>query len=258
MTRARLYLYRAIFALAFLLVWQVASGWLVSPVYISSPVAVFQRLSELVASGEIFRHAWITAFEAAAGFLLGSLVAITAGLVLGRAQKAAEVLDPFIMGFYSLPKIALAPLFVMWFGIDYGMKIIFTAAVVFLVVFLNTYSGVRSVSREQITVFRLMGASENQVVRMVVIPAALTWVFAGLRLSAPYALVGAIVGEIIAGNRGLGYLVARTTAQFDTAGAFASIVAIVTLGVLLNTGIKVLERAVMPWRVADEAREVAI
>lgn len=256
--KTRLYLYRAIFALIFLLVWQAASIWLISPVYISSPAAVVQRLSQFVASGEIFRHTCITAYEATVGFMLGSFVAIVSGLILGRARRTAEVLDPFIMGFYSLPKIALAPLFVMWFGIDYMMKIIFTAAVVFLVVFLNTYSGVRSVSREQITVFKLMGSTEQQIIRMVVIPAALTWVFAGLRLSAPYALVGAIVGEIIAGNRGLGYLVARTTAQFDTAGAFASIVAIVTLGVLLNTGIKMLERALMPWRVADEMREVAI
>jgi len=256
--KSSLYFYRLVFGVGLLLLWQVASGWLVSPVYISSPVAVAGRLSDLIASGELFRHARITAFEAIAGFLLGSGVAIVVGLVLGRARRLAEVLDPFIMGFYSLPKIALAPLFVMWFGIDMSMKIIFTAAVVFLVVFLNTYSGVRSVSPEQQTVFRLMGATERQVVRMVIIPAALTWVFVGLRLSAPYALVGAIVGEIIAGNRGLGYLVARTTAQFDTAGAFAAIAAIVTLGVLLNMGIKALERSLMPWRQMEDAREVAI
>lgn len=253
-----LYLYRILFGISVILIWEIVSRWFVSPIYIGSPSTVALKFYQFLISGELLRHMWITAFEAASGFLLGSSVAILVGLILGRAQKVAEVLDPFLMGFYSLPKVALAPLFVMWFGIDVGMKIVFTAAVVFLLVFLNTYSGVRSVSREQITVFKLMGASERQVIRMVVVPAALTWVFAGLRLSAPYALVGAIIGEIIAGNRGLGYLVARTTAQFDTSGAFAAIIAIVILGVALNTAIKTLERSLMPWRTVDESREVAI
>lgn len=245
-------------AVLLLVLWQLASGRLIPETYISSPIAIAEQFYELVADGSLFRHMWITAMEAGLGFLFGSALAIAAGLALGRAQRVADVLDPFLMGFYSLPKVALAPLFVMWFGIDIGMKIIFTASVVFLIVFLNTYSGVRSVSRELVTIFRLMGASERQVVMKVVVPAAFTWVFAGLRLSAPYALVGAIVGEVIAGNRGLGYLVQKATTQFDTAGAFAAILAIVILAVALNTAVKWIERRLMPWRLADEAREMSV
>jgi NitT/TauT family transport system permease protein len=253
-----IWLARLLFAAALLGAWQFSSGRYISALYVSSPSAIGAKLMELIADGELFRHMWITALEAGLGFLLGGGAGVLTGLVLGRARRVAEVLDPFLMGFYSLPKIALAPLFVMWFGIDVEMKIIFAAAIVFLMVFLNTYSGVRSVSRELITIFRLMGASERQVIAKVVVPAAMTWVFAGLRLSVPYALVGAIIGELIAANRGLGYLVERATTQFDTAGAFAAIAAIIFLSVVLNALVSWIERRLMPWRSVDESREMAV
>lgn len=252
------WLLRVLFAAAFLGFWQFASGRLVSPLYISSPGAVAGKVYEMLADGTLLRHMSITAFEAGAGFVVGAAAGVAVGLLLGRARLLADVLDPFLMGFYSLPKVALAPLFVMWFGIDVGMKVIFSAVVVFFLVFLSTYSGVRSVSRELITIFRLMGATEAQVMAKVILPAALTWVFAGLRLSAPYALVGAIIAELIAANRGLGYLVDNATTQFDTAGAFAAVVGILVLSAGLNLLIRVVERRAMPWRRAEEGRDVTV
>ncbi len=249
---------RIAFGILLLSTWQLSSGWLLSPLYISSPIAVGKALYGMLADGSLIRNMWVTAFEAGAGFLLGSIAGIIVGLVLGRARLLADVLDPFLFGLYSLPKVALAPLFVMWFGIDLGMKVIFAGVVVFFLVFLSTYSGVRSVSRELITIFRLMGATELQVVRTIILPAALSWVFAGLRLSAPYALVGAIIAELIAANRGLGYLVDNATTQFDTAGAFAAVAGILFLSAALNMLIKYAERRLTPWRAAEESREVAV
>ena len=253
-----IWLLRLLFAVAALALWQYASGRLISPLYISSPAAIGARLSTMIADGSLLWHASITALEAGAGFLIGATAGIVVGLVLGRARLLAEVLDPFLLGFYSLPKVALAPLFVMWFGIDIGMKVVFAAVVVFFLVFLSTYSGVRSVSRELITIYRLMGTTEGQLVAKVILPAALTWVFSGLRLSAPYALVGAIIAELIAANRGLGYLIENATTQFDTASAFAAVVGILILSVGLNLLIKAAERRLMPWRVAEEQRDVAV
>jgi NitT/TauT family transport system permease protein len=129
---------------------------------------------------------------------------------------------------------------------------------VFFLVFLNTYTGVRSVSREQLTVIRLMGASERQLVSKLVLPSAITWVFAGLRLSVPYALIGAIVGEIIASNRGLGYLISNAASKFDTPGVFAALIAIIVLTMLLNLAVNLLERVLMPWKEAEEHREVTV
>ena len=249
---------RGLFATGFLGLWQFASGRWIDPLYVSSPLAVGAKLYAMTADGSLAWHASITAFEAGAGFLIGASAGAIAGLALGRARVLAEVLNPFLLGLYSLPKVALAPLFIMWFGIDIGMKIIFAAVVVFFLVFLSTYSGVRSVSKELITIYRLMGASEVQLIGKVILPAAMTWVFSGLRLSAPYALVGAIIAELIAANRGLGYLVENATTQFDTAAAFAAVVAILILSAGLNILIRIAERRFMPWQQVDADREVTV
>jgi NitT/TauT family transport system permease protein len=254
----KIWLLRLLFAVVVLACWEFVSGRFVSPLYISAPSAIGAKLYAMLADGSLLRNMSITAFEAGAGFVIGGAAGIAAGLILGRARLLADVLDPFLIGLYSLPKVALAPLFVMWFGIEVPMKIIFAGVVVFFLVFLSTYSGVRSVSRELITIFRLMGASETQLVRTIILPAAMSWVFSGLRLSAPYALVGAIIAELIAANRGLGYLVDRATTQFDTAGAFAAVAGILALSAALNVLIKFAERFFMPWQAAEEAREVAV
>jgi NitT/TauT family transport system permease protein len=170
----------------------------------------------------------------------------------------ADIFDPFIMMFYSLPKVALAPMFILWFGIGIDMKIYLTATIVFFLVFLNTYAGVRAVSREQIAILRLMGATEADILRKVVVPSAITWVFNGLRLSVPYALIGAIVGELIASNKGLGYLLADASGQFDTAAMFAALLAIMALALLLNIAVKWVEKRAMPWKSVEDKREMSI
>ncbi|MBL8379085.1 MAG: ABC transporter permease [Burkholderiales bacterium] len=257
MNERKLLGWRISLLLAFIALWQFASGRLVAPLFISSPYDVTMKLWALAVSGKLLFHASYTAMHALAGFALGALAGMAMGLALGRMTRTAEVLDPFIMGFYSLPKIALAPLFILWFGVGTQMKVLFVAVIVFLLVFLNTYAGVRSVSREQIAILRLMRASEAQILGKVVLPSAVTWVFTGLRLSVPYALIGAIMGEMMASNRGLGYLMADASAQFDTAGAFAGLVAIIVMAVLLNWAVRVAERKALPWREAEAARELS-
>jgi NitT/TauT family transport system permease protein len=237
--------------------WQLASGRLVNPLFISSPLEVTRRLWALAASGKLTFHASYTAFHALAGFALGTVCGLAVGIVLGRWERLAQILDPFLMGFYSMPKIALAPLFILWFGVGSEMKILFVAMIVFLLVFLNTYTGVKQVSREQVMFLRLMRASEAQILRKVVMPSAVTWMFTGLRLSVPYALIGAIMGEMLASNRGLGYVMSDATAQFDTAGAFAGLVAIILMAVLFNGAVRLAEQWAMPWKQTDADRELS-
>ncbi len=186
--------------------------------------------------------------ETLAGFVLGATVGIGVGLLLGRNELLAKLLDPILVSIYSLPKVALAPLFIMWFGIGIEMKIILTATIVFFLVFLNTYSGVRAVDREQLEILRLMGAREHHLITKVVFPSAIQWVFTGLKLSVPYALIGAIVGEIMASNRGLGYLLQDAAGQLDTAGVFAALVAIIALALLLQAIVRMVETRLMPWK----------
>jgi NitT/TauT family transport system permease protein len=243
--------------LAVIAVWELASGRWMSPLFISSPSDVGTKLWAMTASGKLVFHASYTAIHALAGFALGAAAGMAVGMTLGRWNTLAEILDPFLMGFYSVPKIALAPLFILWFGVGTEMKVLFVAMIVFLLVFLNTYTGVRNVSREQITILKLMQASEAQILRKVVLPSAVTWVFTGLRLSVPYALIGAIMGEMLASNRGLGYVLADSTAQFDTGAAFAGLIAIIVMAVILNGAVRMAERTAMPWKEADTGRELS-
>ena len=252
------FLIRLAILVGFLALWQFASGRLVAEFFISKPTEVARVLAKWIGNGDLFYHAGITAMEAFFGFLLGAVVGMSVGLLLGRARKVAEILDPFIMAFYSLPKLALAPLFILWFGIGIQMKIVLTATICFFLVFLNTYTGVRSVSREMVAILKLMGAKEQHVVAKVVIPSAITWVFAGLRISVPYALIGAVVGELMASNRGLGFLLSSSAGDFDTAGVFAALCGIVTLAALLNYGVSVAARMAMPWERTEEKREFSI
>jgi NitT/TauT family transport system permease protein len=226
--------------------------------YISRPSDIFARLVRWTGDGTLATHLFVTVYVAIIGFVLGSLAGLLLGLVLGRATLVARVLDPFLMAFYSMPKVALAPVFVLWFGVDTSMKVIFVATVVFFLVFVNTYSGVRNVSREQLTILRLMGASERHLLAKVVAPSALVWVFAGLRLSVPYSLIGTILGEMTATNKGLGYLLANTAGTFDTAGTFTTLFVIIVLSMIFNGVVRLMEHLLMPWRTQLDAAEVTI
>jgi NitT/TauT family transport system permease protein len=243
---------------AILAIWEASSGRLIKALFISAPSQIAIQLVQWLRDGSLLYHASITAIEAFTGFLIGAAVGMAFGVLLGRSRSLADLLNPFIVAFYSLPKIALAPLFIIWFGIGMEMKIVLTATVVFFLVFLNTYTGVRGVSPELIAILRLMGANESHVLRKVVLPSAIVWVFAGLRLSVPYAIIGAIVGEMIAANRGLGFLLTYSSSQFNTAGVFAALVAIIVLSAILNIAVDGLARMAMPWQKVDSQREVAV
>lgn len=254
----RVWSLRAVLLVVILGGWQITSGWLYSDFFLSKPSEIIAVFWTWLRDGDLFYHAGYTTLEAGAGFLLGSAAGIVVGIWLGRADLTAKVLDPFITMFYSLPKIALAPLFILWFGIGMPMKIYLTATIVFFLVFLSTYTGVRSVSREQIAILRLMGAKEHHIMTKAVIPSAITWVFTGLRLSVPYALIGAIVGELIASNRGLGFLLANAAGQFSTASVFAALLAIAILALCLDAAVKLFERRAMPWKEQSNQREMSI
>ncbi|MGB9063032.1 MAG: ABC transporter permease subunit, partial [Pseudolabrys sp.] len=149
------------------------------------------------------------------------------------------------------PKVALAPLFVLWFGLGIESKIALAAALVLFLVFLNTFAGVRQVDQDLIEIARLMKATRLQVIAKVIVPSAMSWMFAGLRVSVPYALIGAVIGEMVASNKGLGYLVQFSGAQFDTAGVFAVLIVIALLAMALNFLVDVVQNHLEQWRITS-------
>jgi NitT/TauT family transport system permease protein len=246
--RSWLFAQRLVLVAVILALWEYAAGRWISPFWISQPSAIVERLIDWFLHKNLMHHVGYTVLEAALGFAIGTLTGGAVGFLLGWFRRLADLLDPFIIAIYSLPKVALAPLFILWFGIGLEMKVILTAVIVFFLVFFNTYAGVRDTSRELIDIIRLMGASTLQVMWRVVLPSALTAIFVGLRVSVPYALIGAVVGEMMASNRGVGYLIVESTGQFDTAGAFAALFVLIFISTSFNEVIVRLERYLLRWK----------
>jgi sulfonate transport system permease protein len=235
--------------LAVLLAWQGASGRLVDAFFISNPVEVAERLYQWIVDGSLFLHIWATVYETLMGFIVGAVGGVILGIWLGVSPFTNRLLNPYLNALNALPKVALAPLFVLWFGLGIASKIALAAVLVLFLVFLNTYAGVREVDQDLIDGARLMRATRAQLITKVIIPSALSWVFAGLKISVPYALIGAVLGEMIAANRGLGYLVQFSGSQFDSAGVFAVLIVIALLAVALNFLVEMVQHRLQLWRI---------
>jgi len=240
-----------VLGMVLLLLWQGASGRVVDNFFISNPLDIGARLLGWTLDGSIFRHIWATVYATMMGFFIGALAGAILGVWLGVSPLASRLLNPYLHALNALPKVALAPLFVLWFGLGIESKIALAAVLVLFLVFLNTFAGVREVDQDLIDGARLMRATRMQVIVKVIIPSAMAWVFAGLRISVPYALIGAVLGEMIAANRGLGYLVQFSGAQFDTAGVFAVLIVIALLAVALNFLVDAVQSRMERWRIVS-------
>jgi NitT/TauT family transport system permease protein len=240
---------QVVLGLLLLLLWQGVSGRLIDNFFISNPVDVETRLVGWVADGSLFLHIWATVYATVMGFVVGSIGGVVLGIWLGVSPFTSRLLNPYLNALNALPKVALAPLFVLWFGLGIESKIALAAVLVLFLVFLNTYAGVREVDQDLIDGARLMKATRAQVITKVIIPSTMSWVFAGLKISVPYALIGAVLGEMIASNRGLGYLVQFSGSQFDSAGVFAVLIVIALLAVALNFLVEIVQHRMEQWRV---------
>jgi NitT/TauT family transport system permease protein len=241
-------LIRLLIVVAVLFVWELISGRVVDEFFISKPSEIWDTWSGWVGDGTLWYNASSTFASAAIGFLLGGACALIVGYILGGSQRLADVLEPFITSIYSLPKLALVPLFVMWFGIGRPLQVMICALVVFFLMFYNTFYGIRDVDRALIDSMRVMGGSRWDIAVRVRLPSALVWVVAGLKLSVPQALVAVVVAEILASNRGLGHLVALNSGQFNSAGTFAALLTLLIIGITIDRGVGVITRSALLWK----------
>ena len=168
--------------------------------------------------------------------------------LLRRHPLMVAILDPFMVGGYGAPKLAFAPLFILWFGIGIELKIALVASVVFFIVYFNTLAGVRALDPKLVQMAQIAGASERHVARHIVFPAAVPYIFAGLRIAVPYAIGGAIIAELISSNRGLGYLVQTGAMNFDTTSVFAAILTATLIVHGANWMVNASERVLLRWR----------
>ncbi len=239
---------RILVGIAIVAFWEYSSGRLIDKLFVSSPSAVSARLWKWLLDGSLWNHLSITLYATTLGFIIGSFVGFVLGLLFGRYQTVADIFDPYITALYSIPKIALAPLFIIWFGIGIESKVAVSASIVFFVVFLNTYAGVRDVNPIYVHATRIMGGNELQVLRHVMIPSAASWVITGLKVSVPYALVGTVIGEFMSSNRGIGFIIAQATGLFDTTSVFAGLVILGVVGAIINVGLRHAEAWLLRWK----------
>lgn len=247
--QSRIHITRLSLIILFFLCWQVGTSTRVlDPYFFGMPSKIVKDLWNITANGSIFHHTWVTLQETLMGFALGGLAGILLAFLLASNPFWASVLDPIIMVLYGIPRIALAPLFILWFGLGMASKIVFAFALVLFLVFFNTYAGLKGVNREMIDAVKIMGATKYQILTKVILPSVSPWIIASLKSGMGMALLGAIVGEYIGGNAGLGWLINCASGLFETNRVFSALIALGVLVTVMNEVLNRVERRLLKWR----------
>ena len=227
-----------------------------SPLFFGHPLKIFAVIGEWFASGDIWRHLAITITETLLAFASGTISGVVAGLWLGLSPRTQAVLDPFIKAANAMPRVILAPIFAMWFGLGIASKVALGFTLVFFIVFFNVLQGVREVPPVVLNAARMLGASPRQLVRQVYLPAALSWVFSSLHVSVGMAFVGAVVAEYLGSYAGVGYLILQAEGMFDVETVFAGIIVLTGCALVLDGAVSLAETRLLVWQPrADAARE---
>jgi len=232
---------------AFLVFWQLAVSER-NVAFFSRPLIVGSKLAELVLDPDFHHDIAVTLAEIAVGYGIGAAVGLALGFILGRSRFLSNLLEPFIIGLYSIPKIALAPLFIVWLGLGMASKVAVVVLATFFLVFFNTYSGLLNVNEELLRLARLMGASWHHCIFRVVLPSAGDQIFIGLKTAVPYAVIGAVIGEYIGSNAGLGHFILYASQTYDAPALFSGIAALIVIVFVCNFALNALERRLIRWR----------
>lgn len=249
---------------AFLLAWQLVSRNQQYAFFLGEPVKVAGRIwswfmpfgfgpSALFPDGlpgraDIYVHLGITLLETSLAFVIGTVLGLVFGLWLALAPTASAILDPYIKAANSMPRVILAPIFALWFGLGIWSKVALAVTLVFFIVFFNVYQGVKEVSPVVLANARMLGANQRQLLRTVYLPSATSWVFSSLHTSVGLAFVGAVVGEYLGSARGVGYLILQAEGTFDVNTVFAGIVVLTAFALVLDGLVGRIEKRLMKWQ----------
>ncbi|HEX2049520.1 MAG TPA: ABC transporter permease [Actinomycetota bacterium] len=244
-----------------MIVWQVALGlvivaaWegaasagFVDPFFVSRPTDIAVRIWEWVSTGFVWQHLFVTLQEAFLAFAIGVGLGVVLGVLLARVDFLARLLEPYIHMLNAMPRVILAPILLLWFGLGIWSKVALGVTIVFFIVFFNTFRGVRDIDAVLVDNVRMLGATERQLVRHVLMPSALTWIFSSLQVSVGFAIVGAVVGEYLGASRGIGYLISQAEGVFDTTSVFAGMAVLMAVVVVVDWGVGRVERRLLRWK----------
>lgn len=217
--------------------------------FFGEPLKVAARIwAWFVADADIYRHLWVTLVETLLAFGIGAVTGLLAGLWLALSPMASAILEPYIKAANSMPRIILAPIFAVWFGLGIASKVALGVTLVFFIVFFNVYQGVREVSPVVLANARMLGATRRQLLRHVYLPSATSWVFSSLHTSVGLAFVGAVVGEYLGSAQGVGYLILQAEGTFDINTVMAGILVLTAFALVLDALVGRIERRLMKWQ----------
>jgi NitT/TauT family transport system permease protein len=247
--------WRLFILVVFLGGWELSArrDW-IDPFFYSMPSAIVARIFdwsiEGTSEGPLWYHLWVTMEESLIGFFTGSIAGVLIGIALGRNRMAADVFSVYIKVINSIPRVVLAPIFILLFGLGLASKVALSFVMVFFVVFSNAFQGVREADRAMIANAQILGASHWQLTRSVIVPSAMSWIFASLHVSFGFAIVGAIVGEFVGARYGIGLLINIAKGSFDSAGMYAAIVIIMLVALVAEYAMTLAENRLAKWRPA--------
>jgi NitT/TauT family transport system permease protein len=253
-SRSRLLFFQALVAVVLVGAWHIASNYpVVGDVknvrfFFSTPIDVTLRIWKFFYTGMIWKHLWITLQETLLAFAIGAGSGIVVGFWFARQPRVAAVFDPYVKMANALPRVVLAPIFMLWFGLGIWSKVALGVTLVFFIVFFNVYQGVKEVSPVVLANARMLGMSERQLLRHVYWPSALSWMFSSLHTSVGFALVGAVVGEYLGSSSGLGYVIHEAEGTFDVTGVFAGMVVLSAFVLVVDYCVTIIEGRLMKWR----------
>jgi NitT/TauT family transport system permease protein len=252
--RPVLWPYQIALLIALIALWHALTAFEILPsFFFGKPLRVFAIVRDWFASGSIFPHLGVTLTETLLGFVLGSLLGLGMGLWLALAPFASGLLDPYIKAVNAMPRVILAPIFALWFGLGIWSKVALGVTLVFFIVFFNVYQGVKDVSPTVLANVRMLGASKAQLLRYVYLPSATSWVFSSLHSAVGMAFVGAVVGEYLGSARGVGYLIAQAEGALDIDSVLAGIVVLTVCALALDYWVTLAERRLLAWRPGQDA-----
>jgi sulfonate transport system permease protein len=251
-------IYSLLLLVGLVLLWQLLTAGsqpLLDPLIFSRPGAVLKSLLEYASSGTLLLDLSLTLSETLIGLALGLGTGILVGMFLGKYELANNVLSPYLIALNSLPRPALAPVLIVWFGVGLMSKIFLAWSLVFFVVLFNTLYGIRMIDPDYIRSMKVMGASESQIARIVTVPSVMSWIFAAFRTSVSLALIGAVVGEFVGAQAGLGYRIVISAGLFEMDRVYVILFLLMVIGSVLVFLAERVERFVLRWRPGSLAPE---
>lgn len=254
--RSRILFYQLTLLAVALGLWSgLVRGGVIDAFFFPRPLDIAERVVQWFVSGQIYHNLEVTLIEVVLAYVIGTALGVISGLWLALAPTASQILDPYIKAANSIPRVILAPIFTLWFGLGILSKVALGVTLVYFIAFFNVYQGVREVNPVVLANARVLGAGKRHLLQHVYLPSAATWIISSLRVSIGFAVIGAVVGEYLGSAAGIGYLISHAEGMFDTVGVFAGMVVLGIFVMILDVAVSLIERRLMRWRPNNETQQ---